>query len=361
MNIVMNAVFFHEKARGVGRAANSVIKKLSEVDDKNQYYIYYGTWQQYDFLNIKKENFNFIPLNITRNSIIRNFYLAFILPIKLKKYNPDVYHILDTSPVIYKTCKTISTVYDLAEFTVPEKYSKFKCFFRKRYVKYQIKNSDKVITSSEYTKKDMINRFNVNEKKINVLPIFFDTDVQFDESRKYEKYFLIVGEIERTKNIEIVLKAFSLLPNDLKNSYKIYIVGRKGNDYLNVCDMIRNLNLKDRAIIFDYVSDKKLFELYKNAYALIFPSLFEGFGLPILEAMSFGIPVISSNVTSMPEVIGDAGLLFDPKNESDLCSKILKIIEKPEIRKEMICKGFEQIKKFNGDDYIKNMLEIYSK
>ena len=121
VNIVINAVFMHKKPRGVGRVSNNILKKIAEKDKVNQYYICYGKWQEYDFLNIKNDNFHFVELDIPSNAFIRNFYLAFVLPFKILKYKPSVYHLMDTSPLYLKTCPTISTIHDLAEFTVPDK------------------------------------------------------------------------------------------------------------------------------------------------------------------------------------------------------------------------------------------------
>lgn len=359
MNIVINAVFMHEKPRGVGRVCNNLLKKIAEKDKKNKYYIYYGKWQKYDFLNIKQENFKFIKLNISSNAIIRNLYLAFVLPFKIKKHDPDVYHIMDTSPLYIKTCKTISTIHDLAEFTVPEKYNKFKCVLRKKYVKKQAINSDLIVTVSEYTKKDIINRFKVDENKIKVIYNYFECTKLYDSKREYKKYFLVVGEIERTKNIGMIIESFSKINKNVRNGFKLVIVGKNGNDYRNVIEKIEQCNIKKDVELLSYVSDEKLFELYSNAFALVFASLFEGFGLPILEAMSFGIPVISSNVTSMPEVIGDAGMLFDPTKSKKLTKCMNDMIMKPDMRISMIEKGYKQIKKFNPDKIVDELLDTY--
>lgn len=360
MNVVINAVFMHEYARGVGRVSNNIICKLAEIDSENHYYIYYGSWQKYDFLKVKKDNFHFVPLYIPRNALMRNMYLSFVLPFRILKHKPNLYHIMDTSPIFVKTCPTISTIHDLAEFTVPEKYNGIKCFFRKKYVKLQAKKSDQIVTVSNYTKDDIVRRFNVDERKVKVVYNFFEPDRHFNLKRKTENYFLVVGEIERTKNVGCVVEAFSHLPQKDKDRFKVYIVGRKGNDYENVIRIIRECNVADNVKIFDYVSDEKLFSIYENAYALVFASLFEGFGLPVLEAMSFGIPVISSNASSMPEVAGNAELLFDPLDCDELTHCMKKIIDSPDYRVEMMSAGFEQIKKFDSAGIMRQLQEIYA-
>lgn len=361
MNIVINAVFMHKKPRGVGRVANNILEKIAEVDKKNQYYICYGKWQEYDFLKIKNTNFHFVKLDIPINAFIRNFYLAFILPFEILKYKPNVYHLMDTSPLYIKTCPTISTIHDLAEFTVPDKYNSVKCFLRKIYVKRQAKKSDLVLTVSNYTKNDLIKRFNLKKDKVRVVYNFFENSnmVVNDKSTRYKKYFLMVGELERTKNVGMVVEAFSNIKKEIDKEYKLIIVGKHGNDYNNVLKIISRCNAKESIELLDYVSDSELFNLYNNAFALIFASLFEGFGLPLLEAMSFGIPVIASNASSMPEVVGNAGILFDPCSCEQLEQCMLELTRNPQKREKMIREGYVQIEKFEPNNIVKQLLNIY--
>lgn len=361
MNIVVNAVFMHEKPRGVGRVANNLLKKFAEKDKENQYYIYYGKWQEYDFLKIKNSNFHFVELNIPANAFIRNFYLAFVLPYKILKYKPDVYHLIDTSPLYIKTCPTISTIHDLAEFTVPDKYNSVKCFLRKIYVKRQAKKSDLVLTVSHYTRKDLINRFNLEEDRVRVIYNFFEKPKNFlpDVNKPYKNYFLVVGELEKTKNVGMIVEAFSNIKNLLEGDFKLIVVGKPGNDYNNILGKINQCKAKDSIELLNYVSDSELFDLYNSAFALIFASLFEGFGLPILEAMSFGVPVISSNVTSMPEVAGNAGMMFDPYNCEQLEECMLSLSKNPDQRKKMLKEGYAQVNRFDPDIIVKQLLKTY--
>lgn len=361
MNIVINAVFMHKKPRGVGRVSNNILKKIAEKDKVNQYYICYGKWQEYDFLNIKNDNFHFVELDIPSNAFIRNFYLAFVLPFKILKYKPSVYHLMDTSPLYLKTCPTISTIHDLAEFTVPDKYNRIKCFLRKIYVKRQAKNSDLVLTVSNYTRNELIDRFKLDENRVRVIYNFFEAPRNCfpDANKPYKNYFLMVGELERTKNVGMVVEAFSNINDLFEEDFKLIIVGKPGNDYNNILKKINLCSAKDFIELRNYISDSELFDLYNNAFALIFASLFEGFGLPILEAMSFGVPVISSNVTSMPEVAGKAGLMFNPYQPEQLEDCMLSLYKNPDRRKKMIQQGYAQIERFKPDEIIQQLLKIY--
>ena len=183
--------------------------------------------------------------------------------------------------------------------------------------------------------------------------------IESKNNKHYEKYFLMVGELERTKNVGMVVEAFSNIKKIIGKEYRLVIVGKPGNDYNKVLKKIKQCETKESIELLDYVSDSKLFDLYNNAFALIFASLFEGFGLPILEAMSFGIPVISSNASSMPEVAGNAGMLFDPHSCEQLEQCMMDLIRKPEKREKMISEGYAQIKRFEPNKIVEQLLNIY--
>ena len=363
MNIVINAVLYHEKPRGVGRYFNNLLPELAKIDHENEYYIFYGKWMDaYEFLKVEQSNIHFVCLDIPRNKIVRNLYLAIVLQLKIKKYKPDVYHQIDTSPILLKTCPTISTIHDLAEFEVPEKYSKFQSMSRKLYVRGQMKLSDLIITVSEYSKNDIIRRFHLPKEEVIVVPESSSSNLQPSKIKpEHEKYILFVGEIERTKNLGIIIEAFEMLNEEVKDTFSIHVVGRKGNDYENCKKVIERTGLEDKVIFHDYVDDEELLALYEKAYVFVFASLFEGFGLPVLEAMTLGVPVICSNATSIPEVGGYAVLTFNPKDKMELKGKLEQIISCPELREKLIESGLQRAAEFTPRVCAEKTLEVYEK
>ena len=360
MKIILNAVLAYENPRGVGRYINNLLYELSETE--NDIYVIYGKWMSnYSFTKIKKENFHLIELDIPNNKILRNLYLSIILPIKICKYKADLYHVLDTSPNFLKFMPMVSTIHDLAEFEVPEKYGNIQAFLRRIYVRLQIKMSDYIITVSNYTKNDIINRFNIDSNKIYVTYEDTDNKISLPNFRNYKKYFLFVGEIEKTKNVQAIIEAFNLLPKEYKNEYEVRLVGKKGNDFENVINIINKYKLNSKVKFYDYVSEEELFNMYKEAFAFVFPSKFEGFGLPVLEAMRMNIPVICSNKTSIPEVGGDAVLTFDPTCYEHLKNHMLNIILKNELREELILKGEVRASDFSWKFTTEKTLDCYRK
>ncbi|WP_409405003.1 glycosyltransferase family 4 protein [Priestia megaterium] len=371
MNIVINAILYHNQPRGVGRYLNSILYELANVDSTNQYYVYYTPWMKdYEFLQIKKENFHFICINIPRNKIIRNFVQGFIFPFLILKHKPDILHVPDTSPVLFKTCPTISNIHDLAEFYFPEKYGKLRSFLRTLIAKSQSKSSNHLITVSNYSKSDIQNKFNISDQKISSihngvdLKIFRkDKTLNSHESLKAiidKPYFLYVGELEKSKNTLLIFEAFLNLPVSMQEKYKIVLAGRKGNDYNRIVEFINNNNMKDKVGILDYVTDEQLHILYSECKAFIFPSLFEGFGLPIIEAMASEAPVICSNASCLPEIGGDAVLLFDPYNAKDLSMQICKLENSHSLSDELIVKGKKRIEHFSWKKAAKETLKVYN-
>lgn len=365
MRIVINAILYNERPRGVGVYINNLIEELSHIDNINEYYIYYGKWMnEYDFTKINKKNFKLIKSNAPRNKILRNIYQLFIFPFSAMKLKADIIHIPDTSPVLFKTAKIVSTIHDLAEFVYPEKYSTIQALMRRIIVKTQIKFSDKIITVSKYSRDNIINIMEIKKEKITTiyngvnLEKFYkvNSKIILDKLKlEKEKYILFVGEIERTKNVKIIIDSYKKLEN--KEDYKIVICGKAGNDYDNIKTLI-NEDIKKNIVFTGYVSDEELRELYSNAFAFVFPSLFEGFGLPILEALSCETPVISSNKTSLPEVGGEAILTFDPLNDLELVDMI-KRIEDENLRRKMKRLGIERLKNFSWEECSKHTKDIY--
>ena len=358
MVIVVNAVLAYEQPRGVGRYINNLFPAMAELDKENQYYIYYGKWMKnYEFLSINQPNFHFIELDITNSTTSRNLYLAVKLPIDCKKYNPDLFFLVDTQAILIKPCRIVSTIHDLAEFVVPEKYSPKRALLRRQIVRHQVRISDQIMTVSKYSKADICKRFHISSGRVAVVYNSVDAP-EIGKLQQPEKYFLYVSEIERAKNLATLVKAYAGLPETIKKEYMLYIVGKKGNDYENVMDLINRSKINDRVRFFGFVSDEELSDLYARAFCFIFPSVFEGFGLPVLEAMAKGTPVLCSNSSSIPEVGGDAVLTFEPYDEKAIGEQILKLINQEGLRSEMINRGIQRAGKFNKEAAARATLKV---
>jgi len=271
----------------------------------------------------------------------------------------DVFHCWDylIPPSI---CKRVVTIHDATPLLFPETHTKKIIANYKLLITKIIKEKIQVITVSENSKKDLI-KFGVDEKLIRV--IYNGNNFKVDESKiEYQKenYILAVGNRNPRKNLKRVIEAFVSVA-DKYPKLELKIAGNYGwgeDDEKRI--MNYELGIRNRIKLLGYVDDKNLVELYRHAVCLVYPSLYEGFGLPILEAMSLGCPVITSNVSSMPEVGGEAVLYVDPTNVKEISTTILRSIEVPELKNELIRKGIEQAKKFSWTETTRMTRKVYS-
>ena len=315
---------------GVGWYIFNIVKGLVQ-NNKNDY-----TGEFINFMNRHnvKEQINY-DIKIKQNKFI-SYKIYSILTQKLKishnflmNTKSDIYHFFNF--IIPKNIKgkVIVTIYDTVFFSAPETMGGMKTISE---YKYAAERSDLIITISESAKADIIKHFNIDEKKI---------------------------KIEPRKNIERIVKAFKKYKKKINDDLKLVIVGRKGWKYDNIMKLIESMGTD--IIITGYIDEEDKVPIYKLAQIFVFPSLYEGFGMPILEAMASKTPVITSNISSMPEVAGNAGMLVDPFNENEIFEAYKKILSDDELKKEMVQKGLEQAKKFEWKKSVEMLEKIYEK
>jgi len=248
----------------------------------------------------------------------------------------------------------IVTIHDTSYLYFKDEFLKRDLYKLTSWSEKAIKNAAKVITVSESTKKDVIKNYHVPSSKIKVIHNGFNTDkiAKDNTTSTYSlpkgPYLLYVGTIQPRKNIKTLITAFKSFHK--KNpEYKLILVGKMGWLFGSIFEYVLKEKLEDVVIFTGYVSNSQLAALYKKAACFVFPSLYEGFGIPILEAMNYKCPVISSNASSLPEVGGDAALYFDPKDPIDLEKKIELVISDAALRKSLEAKGLKRVELFSWD------------
>lgn len=255
----------------------------------------------------------------------------------------------------------VVTVFDMIYELYPEYYVESEMLHIRNSKKKLIESADHVIAISESTSKDLQSFYNVDKKKISVIPLGATFYQQAFAKKRIstlpEKYLLFVGNRGKYKNFQFFLLSIIELLQKQKN---LFLVITGPSPTVAEKELFRALRVSDK-IIHHYVADEKLPDLYSNALAFIFPSLYEGFGLPILEAFSNGCPCILANTSSLPEVAGDAALYFEAKNAKQLRERIELLLEDNALRENLIRKGFEQVKKFTWENTAKQTLEAYNK
>ena len=273
-----------------------------------------------------------------------------------QKNQADLYHqtYYENFCINNKT-KRIVTVLDMMHEIFPESFSKFDKSSSQK--KEAIKSADGIISISHSTKNDLINLFNVPEEKIKVIHLGNSLNLESkDEPLVKSPYFLYVAKRIGYKNFKMLLDVFIQLKKDYDN-LKLVCCG--GGDFNSEERKILTDNNILKDVIYFNANDNTLANLYKNAIAFVYPSLYEGFGVSLLEAMSMKCPIIASNLSSIPEILGSAGLYIDPKSSEDLKQKMEKLINDGELRNELIRKGLIQKKKFSWDKCAKETLEYY--
>ncbi len=255
----------------------------------------------------------------------------------------------------------VVTIHDLSYFYYPEEFLKKDLYKLENWTKYSVQKARKIIAVSQNTRKDLIKFYQTPDNKIKVVYNGYEKRVQKSSKIKTSKlpafYILYVGTLQPRKNVSLLIRTFNKF-RGRNPQFKLVIVGRKGWLYKEMFELVKQLKIEKDVIFTDYVSDAELIELYKNAFCFILPSLYEGFGIPVLEAMNYGCPVISSNVSSLPEIGGKACLYFNPKSEKELLNKMDEIKNDESLRQELIKKGKEQIKKFSWQKCAQETLEI---
>ncbi len=415
MKIGINASFARKPNTGIGQVTLNFLKNLSDFkfeilnnrEGENNEFILYLEEDLPEEIKLSN-NFTkkiFLPL-YKRDDLIRKIWWEkYLLPKKVKEDKCDVFFSLYQCPTILNfkheiqnsKFRHIMLVHDIVPKIFPEYLNNFRKKFYWRLTEKAIQKADKIITVSEHTKKDLIKYLNILAEKIDVNYIDVDEiykkEISDQESQRVlDKYNLesgyvyFGGGLEKRKNVEVLLKAYKLLVknNDQHKKLKIppLVISGKLMPQLaplwtDAENLIKKLNLKDRVKLLGFISQEDLPALYHNASMFIYPSFYEGFGLPVLEAMNSGAPVICSDKSSIPEVVCSpffskerngaellssnndcAAIFFDPKNPEDLAEKIKKLLRDENLRQQLSQKGKERAGDFSWDKFMERFFEI---
>ncbi len=342
---------------------NTIIKKNS-----NEFqFIYLSS----PFPNLRNKNIFYSILN----HLLLQIWKQILLPIKLILNKCQILFTTDYYvPLFHLKFKSIQVVHDAFFAEYPNHYNRYWLIIYKFFSLPGLYKSSFLITPTEYSKKQIIKYYSIPQEKIIVIsegPKLFNTDTQEDIFNKElksfissHKYFLHVGVFEKRKNLLFLIKAFNKFLKNGNESYKLVIVGKGTNrvesdDSDNISKLISDLQLKDHVNLTGYLTDYELKCVYKNAFAYIFPSYNEGFGIPILEAFYFDIPVIASDNSCLPEVGGNAVLYFNPHDQIDLFNKLEIITKDDALRNDLIEKGRERLKLFSWEDTVDDLFSVF--
>jgi glycosyltransferase involved in cell wall biosynthesis len=280
----------------------------------------------------------------------------------------DIYQISEICVQPLKKAKRVAFIHDLTTILYPHHHVKSNVMLHNKRFK-DIHKIDAILTNSEYTKKDIIEHLNIKPEKVFVT--YLGADGKFkpidilqvnsvlDKYRIQKPYILFVGTLEPRKNVQNIIKAFNHLKQTKKIPHKLVLAGQKGWKFEDIFKEIGTSQFKSDIIHIGYADDGDIPALMSGAEVFLYPSLYEGFGLPVLEAMKCGVPVITSNISSMPEVGGDACLYVEPESVQQLADKLYLLINNKDLQNNFSKKGMERAKLFSWEKCAEETLRVY--
>jgi len=370
MKIGIDARFFGHIGKGLGRYVQKLIEGLEKIDQKNQYFIFLRK-ENFDDYQPQSDNFKKILADYKWYSFQEQFFFTFFL----KKYQLDLMHFAHFNVPFLYSGKFIVTIHDLIlihfptikNSTLHPIFYKFKFWAYKKVIKSAIFKSQKVITVSNFTRQDILKNYpNIPFSKILVTyeacddfcRISFEKDEDiFSKYGIMKPYLLYVGNVYPHKNLERLVLAFEKISQDKKN-FQLVLVGKIDYFYLRLKKIIENKKISN-IILSGYIPDKELDRIFLNASVYVSASLYEGFGLPLLEAISKGTPVVVSQNGCAEEILGNSARYFDGENIDDMAEKIKEVISNDGLREKMIKRGYLQMAKYSWKKMAQKTKKIY--
>ncbi|MFA6553079.1 MAG: glycosyltransferase family 1 protein [Patescibacteria group bacterium] len=354
---------------GVGHYTYYLVQSLSQHDPKNSYVLFFDR-RLPDISTFTRPNVEvkYFPFS-QYNRFLPFAYSHMLITAFLMKEGLDIFHSPITSVPLTYPKKTVVTVHDLAIYKNPDWFPS-QIFSTKLLVPRSLKTADRVIAVSESTKHDLQEIFNVPSRKIKVIYEGVDVKKILLKSKKIDsvssfkigkKYILFVGTMEPRKNLVTLVRAYKKLiqPGSGFAGYELVIAGAKGYKHEDIFAEIKSLGLSKNVKYVGYVTHNQKVELIKRAACFVFPSSYEGFGLPILEAMALGTPVATSNISSLPEIAGKAALLFDPEKEQTITHALRKILGDKKLHEKLSQAGIERANKFSWERCARETAKVY--
>lgn len=350
---------------GSGMVAYELIKNIEKLDKKNRITVLLPG-EPLEDLPKEREGFKYKNIRIKR---LKNI-LGIPFEHFFEKEKPDVYFSPSHyTPRFIKT-KVVATIFDLSYLHFPQMFTKQDLYKLTKWTEYTIKNSDHLITISNFSKKDLIKNYKVKKNTVSVAYPGYDEQIYkvIKNSEKIaglknkygiENYIIYIGTIQPRKNIAKLIEAFTKI-DDLK----LVIVGKTEGEgksgwmYEEILDLPKKLGIEDKVIFTGYVEKEELVYLLNGAGGFVLPSLWEGFGIPVVEAMACGVPVIVSNISSLPEIVGDAGLLVDPNSVDQIEQAIRLLTTDKKIYDKFSRKGLEKVKRYSWKKMTKEVLKV---
>ncbi len=356
---------------GIGQYQVHLLRALLSIDQDNFYHFYafnLRNRQRFDDIQFPFDNYklNVIPIP---QRLITLWWMMFSRPsLERVAGECDLYHVSEICIQPARKAKTVAMVHDLTTLLFPEHHVKSNVFLHNQRFK-RIKRVDGILTNSQATKADIVKHLDIHPDKIFVTHL--GADRRFHQMEKEDvypilqkysltkPYILFVGTLEPRKNVETLIRAFNQLKQVHNIPHELVLVGQKGWLYRSILEAIESSPFKSDIRQVDYVPDSDVPALMNGAEVFAYPSFYEGFGLPVLEAMQCGVPVVTSNISSLPEVGGEACLYIHPESADELSETLYKVIRDKSFQKTLSEKGICRAKQFSWEKCAEKTLKAY--
>ena len=369
MRIAIDAHSVGNKLGGNESYATHLIEALAEIDSVNQYTIFVTRREARDRFSNRWSNFQ-VRATLPHTPLVR---IPLTLSAELRRNRVDVLHVQFTAPP-FSPCPLVVSIHDLSFEHLPETFKRRSRMQLRLTVRRSARKAAQVIALSEHARADLIDTYNLPPEKVNVVPLAAaDSFVPVSDDNELQRvrqiyridreYLLSVGSIQPRKNLRRLIEAYSVLRRQQPECKlpQLVLVGKNAWLYNETLQLLKDRELDSSIVVTGYVPESDLPALYSGALCFIYPSYFEGFGLPPLEAMQCGAPVIVGNRTSLPEVVGDAALMIDPFDINAIAAAIQKVISDSDLRSELRAKGLQRANQFDWKETARRTLAVYEK
>lgn len=375
MKIGIDARWIIEQPSGIGQYTLNLIRALINLDTEGEYFLFFSKKTIYESLEkelhiSKSKNFKIVLFPYSVFSIRGQI----LLPLEIRRLKLDLFHSTNFMiPLFARKTKIVATIHDLIPFLFPEyaprsKKSRFYWLY-KLLMQWIVRKADHLLVDSIHSYQDLIGNFDSAKGKTSIVTC--GVDPSFKSLKENEKVFflknrwkikghilLYVGRQDPYKNLLGLVKIFDQLSKKRKDVVLV-IAGPLDLRYPQPMEEIRMRKIQDKVVITGFLSQAELVELYNEASLFVLPSRYEGFGLPVLEAFCCGVPVIASNAASLPDLIGDAGIMLDPDQEDEWVKTLDRTLNDIELQNDLKLKGLKRLKNFTWNDSAKKLLAIY--
>lgn len=368
---------FLKKRTGVEEYSYQIVQALTKVDSQNQYILYLNGQENKEVAReiAWPSNFKF------KNIPFPRLWVHLALCLAAWRDNLDVLFIPAQAMPVFYPRKTVVTLHGLEYEHYPESYSAWRRFYLRGTTHFSLKHTAKIIAVSENTKRDLIKIYGGDAEKVKVIYHGFNTAsptppsgrggdspplweagglggvLEIKGGSDSQLFILTIGRLEKRKNIINLIKAFELLKRDGFRG-KLVLVGQPGYGYSEIKKAILGSPYQKDIIEKGFVGEEEKWQILQSATAFVFPSFYEGFGMPLLEAFATGVPVAASNASSLPEIGGDACVYFDPENVDDIARKVREVLENKNLHQNLIQKGKSRLQNFSWEKCARETLRV---